>query len=761
MEPIQEPAVETIQRPNSPVNGRPESLSPAASYAELARENAQLRHERDLLQTVIDSLPDPIFAKDIAELTRAKKTSSAELQRRTIELSRDRLLLRTLIDNLPDCIYAKDTAGRKILANPADLKNLRCKTEAEAIGKTDFDLFPREMAEKFWADDQKVIGGEPVIDREEFLPGEGGHKVWLLTSKLPLRDQSGQLAGLIGIGRNITKQKEAEARLAYEQRLFRQLLEALPENIYFKDRESRFVRVSHSKAESTLQTVRERYQAAHPEVAPDAWPAHLTSVKLFADWLIGKTDFDTFSETHARMAHEDEQEIIRSGKSITGKLQKVEYPGRTAAWWLSTKMPWRDAEGNIIGTFGTSLNVTQLKQVEEELNRERILLRTLIDRLPDAIYVKDAAGRFILNNVVHARRRGLNSPEEMKGKTDFDFFPKAVAEQFAADEQKIIQTGEPVINQEQCVPAGEHSSEMRWTAVSKVIWRDDAGDILGTIGITHDIHEFKVAQEALRASEAKLRESATRLERSNRELQDFAYVASHDLQEPLRKIVVFGDRLREKAASRLDPETLDYLERMQKAASRMQNLINDLLTFSRVTTKAQPFVPVHLSKLAGEVIEDLEGRIEMTSGRVEPGALPVIDGEPVQLRQLLQNLIGNALKFRRPDVPPVVKIEARTWSGIPPRVEAKAGPQELCELTVSDNGIGFDEKYLDRIFNVFQRLHTRNEYEGTGMGLAIARKIVLYHGGEITAKSVPGQGAAFIVTLPVKQPKTPNNESKL
>lgn len=400
----------------------------------------------------------------------------------------------------------------------------------------------------------------------------------------------------------------------------------------------------------------------------------------------------------------------------------------------------------------------KLAQENAQLMRERDLLRMVIDNLPDYIYAKDKRGRFILNNVAHARDLGARSPEGMKGKSDFDFFPLELAEQFYNDEQKIIETGIPVINQEQYKKKpGDDSSEKRWSVSTKVIWRDEQGSILGTVGITRDINEFKLAQEALKASEEKLRESKTQLERSNRELQDFAYVASHDLQEPLRKIVVFGERLKEKAADRLEPETLDYLQRMQKAASRMQNLITDLLTFSRVTTKAQPFMPVDLAHSAREVMDDLEGRLEMTKGRVELGDLPTIDAEPVQIRQLLQNLIGNALKFRRSEVPPVVKISAKIFSGVLPQADKDAPAQKLCELMVSDNGIGFEEKYLDRIFNVFQRLHTRNEYEGTGMGLAIARKIVVYHGGTVTAKSAPDQGATFIVTLPAEHPKPPEN----
>jgi signal transduction histidine kinase/ligand-binding sensor domain-containing protein len=259
--------------------------------------------------------------------------------------------------------------------------------------------------------------------------------------------------------------------------------------------------------------------------------------------------------------------------------------------------------------------------------------------------------------------------------------------------------------------------------------------------------ELAREHEALRESEGKLRVFATQLERSNRELQDFAYVASHDLQEPLRKVTVFSERLKEKNNGKFEPESLDYIDRMQKACGRMQTLITDLLNFSRVTTKAQPFAPVKLAEIAAGVVEDLEGRIEMVKGRVELGDLPVIDAEPLQMRQLLQNLIGNALKFRRPEEPPVVKVNAEIFPD-PDKPERK-----LCRLTVSDNCIGFDEKYADRIFQVFQRLHTRNEYEGTGMGLAIVKKIALYHGGDIIARSKPGEGATFILTIPAAHPK--------
>src|SRR5205814_9130068 len=194
-------------------------------------------------------------------------------------------------------------------------------------------------------------------------------------------------------------------------------------------------------------------------------------------------------------------------------------------------------------------------------------------------------------------------------------------------------------------------------------------------------------------TEERLKATALRLERSNRELQDFAYVASHDLQEPLRKVQAFGDRLKAACSKALGAEGSDYLDRMQAAAKRMQILIDDLLAFSRVTTKANPFEQVDLTRIAQEVLSDLEVRIQQTGGRVELGPLPVLEADPLQMRQLFQNLIGNGLKFHQEGKPPVVKISGQVLNG-PPLGSAPRGQADpVCEVIVEDNGIGFDEKY--------------------------------------------------------------------
>ncbi|MGI8889245.1 MAG: sensor histidine kinase [Chthoniobacterales bacterium] len=238
------------------------------------------------------------------------------------------------------------------------------------------------------------------------------------------------------------------------------------------------------------------------------------------------------------------------------------------------------------------------------------------------------------------------------------------------------------------------------------------------------------------------------LQRSNRELEQFASVASHDLQEPLRKIQAFGDRLQTRSGAELGEQGRDYLARMLSSATRMRSLIDALLSFSRITTKAQPFSEVDLSATADDVVSDLEDRIQRMSGRVEVGPLPSLEADPLQMRQLLQNLIGNGLKFARAETPPVVKVESRLLDD---QEGEKGEGIPRCEITVRDNGIGFEEVYLDRIFELFQRLHGRQEYEGTGMGLAICRKIVERHGGTITAQSAPDRGATFLVTLPLRQ----------
>ncbi|MDX2283220.1 MAG: PAS domain S-box protein [Bacteroidia bacterium] len=272
-------------------------------------------------------------------------------------------------------------------------------------------------------------------------------------------------------------------------------------------------------------------------------------------------------------------------------------------------------------------------------------------------------------------------------------------------------------------------------AISEVEIGD--GDERIFTGIIHDLTKEKQAEE-------RLRRYAAELERSNKDLENFAYVSSHDLQEPLRKIQAFGSRIQEREGHRLSDQGRDYLDRMLRAATRLSNLINDLLAFSRVSTRAKPFEPTDLQSIVQEVLSDLELSIREQGAEISVGALPVIDADPVQMMQLFQNLISNSIKFHREDVPPRILISAEMVARA-----AEEDPEKV-SITVHDNGIGFEEKYLDRIFDVFQRLEGAR-FPGSGIGLAICRKIVQRHQGQISARSILHQGSAFTVVLPVHQ----------
>jgi signal transduction histidine kinase len=261
----------------------------------------------------------------------------------------------------------------------------------------------------------------------------------------------------------------------------------------------------------------------------------------------------------------------------------------------------------------------------------------------------------------------------------------------------------------------------------------------GTIATYQDITEVE-------NSAITMMNYTQKLEHSNRELADFAYVASHDLQEPLRKIEAFGERLVSKYANILPDDGKMFVDRMQNAAGRMRKLINDLLSYSRVTTEAKPFQRTSLSKILEEVESDLQIRVEETNASIESSGLPDLECDPMQMRQLLQNLIGNALKFRKQDVAPVITITGET-------VTDNSDPafESYCNIIIADNGIGFENQFRDKIFTIFQRLHSRNDYEGTGIGLATVRKIVERHGGTIIAEGELGVGAKFHLKLPLKQ----------
>jgi PAS domain S-box-containing protein len=372
----------------------------------------------------------------------------------------------------------------------------------------------------------------------------------------------------------------------------------------------------------------------------------------------------------------------------------------------------------------------------QEVQKLKSRYESILNSAGEGIYGLDAQGRTTFVNPTAAKITGWKV-EELIGKLESEVFqlptgsagPKKDANgEHAPDQVFFRRDGSSFPVEYMRTPIKEKDREV------------------GAVVIFKDITERKRAEE-------NLNRKAAELARSNAELEQFAYVASHDLQEPLRKIQAFGDRLKTKCDAVNLQEGRDYLERMQSAAARMQALINDLLTFSRVISSQQPFVEVGLATVIKGVLSDLEVRIEQTKATLKVGELPTIEADPLQMRQLFQNLISNALKFQPSGQQPVLEISAEIIKGQFAGTPEEDPYAEQCQITIRDNGIGFEEKYHEKIFAVFQRLHGRNEYEGTGVGLAVCRRITDRHGGSITAHSQPGQGASFVITLPVRHAK--------
>jgi two-component system sensor kinase FixL len=386
-------------------------------------------------------------------------------------------------------------------------------------------------------------------------------------------------------------------------------------------------------------------------------------------------------------------------------------------------------------------DISNLKKAEAALRESENKITSIIQAAVDGIITIDTRGVMEMVNPSAARLFGYEAGE-LLGKSINMLMPEPDHSRHDGYLHHYLKTGKRRI-----IGIGREVTGMRkdgsvfpfYLSISEVVLADRKV----FTGFVHDITQQKLSEE-------KLRRYAAELERSNLELQDFAYVSSHDLQEPLRKIQAFGDRLLIKEYDRLSEQGKDYVERMLNAAARMQNLINDLLDFSRVTSQSTSFVRVKLDTILTEVLSDLEITIEQTGTVIEREPLPEIEAEPTQMRQLFQNLVSNAIKFRRENISPVIRIYAQQFQR---QAHLTATPgDETVKIYVEDNGIGFEEKYLDRIFNIFQRLDGQ-KYEGSGIGLAICRKIAIRHGGDITATSQPETGTRFIITLAVKQPQ--------
>lgn len=420
-------------------------------------------------------------------------------------------------------------------------------------------------------------------------------------------------------------------------------------------------------------------------------------------------------------------EAIATGGSYVSVYR---HPHTEKVIWLEEHGRARvDREGKTVRLVGVVQNVTRRKEAEAALRQSEEKYAKSFRSSPAAIAISTVAeGRFTEVNERFTEIFGY-SREEMIGRTSVELGFYSNLEERNKMLRLLRQEGR---FRDYEISMRNRSGEPRDLLLSGEQIEIEGQDYL--LALIMDNTDRKQAERTLA-------ETAEKLARSNRELEEFAFVASHDLQEPVRKIIMFGGSLRSHLRDTGDETVDDYLSRMQSAAERMQEMIAGLLELSRVNAKGGNFKPIDLNRIIGDVLSDLEGRIQAASGRVQIGNLPTVEADEIQMRQLFLNLIGNAIKFQSPGVSPVVQITAA--------VDSTRSPQ-FVEIQVDDNGIGFEQEYADRIFQPFQRLNGRSAYEGTGLGLAICKKIIERHHGSIEVKSAPGEGASFTIRIPAK-----------
>ncbi len=400
---------------------------------------------------------------------------------------------------------------------------------------------------------------------------------------------------------------------------------------------------------------------------------------------------------------------------------------------IVSSAPMLDSSGKFKGITATVTDYSALKQAQ----RARSHLAAIVESSDDAIIGQTPDGNIVSWNKAAERMYGYSAKEVVGRLTMTTVFPNE-----SEDEEREILRGVLSGERKENYETVHQRKDAKRIHVSLTVSpiRDEHGKIIGISTISRDITARKQAEEDLRSYMA-------RLEWANRELRDFAFVASHDLQEPLRKIQTFSDLVSSRYGESLDDRGRDYFERMKKTANRMQDLLRALMQYSRVTREEKPFSPVNLKELLTDVAAGFQKELLQSGGVLEIGDLPEIMADRDQMLELFQNLIGNALKFN--DRQPRVRVYATECFEAQP---ANTFPRPYCRICVEDNGIGFNDEYLDKIFRPFQQLHGRNEYEGTGIGLTICRKIVERHGGFLTAESKPGEGSKFFIILPAKRP---------
>ena len=602
-------------------------------------------------------------------------------RRDLLSVSRDAIL-----NSVSDSVIVVDGDGRIADMNPA-AQRLVGRPASQAIAKPLEQFLPGTIS---------IRTGHTNKNGEVTLDYGNAPRIFDLRVST-IQGWRGRVEGQVVVLRDITERKRMEEALRRSEERYRTILEDIDEGYFETDLAGNFTFAN--------EVVCRRLGYTREE-------------------LVGMNNRQLTDEETAKKIFQGFTKVYETGEPLRGgEWEIIKKDGTKGTYEFSASLI-KDSEGRQIGFRGTSRDITERKGMEEVLRESEEKYRTILENIEDGYYEVDLDGNFTFFNDSMCRMLGYPK-EDLMGMNDQQYTNKENARKLFQTFNKVYRTGQPLKGSDWEIIRQDRIRRCVEASVS--LKRDSSGKPIGFRGIVRDVTDRKQAEEALK-------EKTEELARSNRELEQFAYVASHDLQEPLRTVTNFVQLLAKRYQGKLDSNADDFIRFAVDGAMRMWTLINDLLAYSRVGTRSQTFEPINCETILQEALDNLRVTIEESGAVVTHDSLPTVMADSLQLGQLFQNLIGNAIKFRG-DERPRIHISARRndngWT-----------------FSVRDNGIGIAPEFRKRIFIIFQRLHGPQQYPGTGIGLAVCKKIVERHGGRIWVESEPGKGSTFYFTLP-------------